>query len=65
MDNLAVVISDLSLLMYPNCTESHGISPQKGIHVVINRQKTIQVQFFNKDNYKRWKKSAQKGQLLL
>lgn len=41
------------------------LAPQKGFHVVINRQKTIQVQFFNKDNYKRWKKSAQKGQLLL
>lgn len=38
-----------------------SLAYEKRLHVVINRQKTIQVQFFNKDNYKRWKNQLRKA----
>ena len=62
MDVFEVANQYLPPLVYSISTETVMSSAyEKRLHDVINRQKTIQVQFFNKDNYKRWKNQLRKA----
>ena len=62
MDVFEVANQYLPPLVYSISTETvMSLAYEKRLHDVINRQKTIQVQFFNKDNYKRWKNQLRKA----